>query len=167
MQLKNNYTATHQTNTFTGTVPNQLELGGKSFNQREYPDLQTTGSEMLGFADKTSTAIRNIQNSDWDYQVIAKSVEILHRFQNLLNRMPNRNHLSNIRARLVDDGSILLDWIFPDYRIGISVEENFMESNWYIVSNATRGNIEASGDLVENFLNQIVYYLVCFAIIND
>ncbi len=33
-----------------------------------------------------------------------------------------------------DDGSILIEWINVNWRLGISVEKPFFESSWYFVS---------------------------------
>jgi len=44
-------------------------------------------------------------------------------------------HLPPLRAFNVDDGSVLIEWIFGDFRIGFGIEPNSEDSGWYLVSN--------------------------------
>lgn len=44
-----------------------------------------------------------------------------------------------------DDGAFLVEWIFPNRRLGFAFEENDNESGWYFVSKTTN----ASGFLVD------------------
>jgi hypothetical protein len=44
------------------------------------------------------------------------------------------NHLSNIKMSQINDGSVLLEWIYDNFRIGFSVEPNIIDSSYYIVT---------------------------------
>ncbi|MCL4262231.1 MAG: hypothetical protein KJ069_03415 [Anaerolineae bacterium] len=57
------------------------------------------------------------------------------------------NNLPPLHAFLVNDGSILFEWISSDFRVGFSVEPDLNESGWYLVSNKRLGEISASGYL--------------------
>ena len=54
-------------------------------------------------------------------------------------------HLPHLHAFDVQDGSILIEWIFDDFRVGFSIEPIPSESSWYLVSNAKLGDIGESG----------------------
>jgi hypothetical protein len=38
-------------------------------------------------------------------------------------------------AGTIENGSVLLEWVFPDFRIGFNIEPTSEESGWYMVSN--------------------------------
>jgi hypothetical protein len=73
-------------------------------------------------------------------------------------------HLPPLHAFLVDDGSILLEWIFPDFRIGFSFEPSLEDSGWYLVSTKKLGEISASGYLSGIDLSRLVMWLVNFVL---
>lgn len=56
-------------------------------------------------------------------------------------------HLPQLHAFAVQDGSILIEWIFDDFRVGFSIEPIPSESSWYLVSNAKLGDISVAGDI--------------------
>lgn len=68
-----------------------------------------------------------------------------------------------IRAFVSEDNTILLEWIFKNYRIGFSIEENSNDSGWYLVSKRELGEISASGYLHPDTKNTILW-LVNFVI---
>ena len=72
-----------------------------------------------------------------------------------------------LHALNVDDGSILIEWIFADFRIGFSVEPEPEESGWYLVSNGNLGRIGASGYTSNVNVKALVLWLVSFALSNS
>ena len=52
-----------------------------------------------------------------------------------------------LRATEADDGSVLLEWIFPDFRAGFNIEANAEDSGWHLVSSKRLGDIAISGPL--------------------
>ena len=44
-----------------------------------------------------------------------------------------------------EDGSIIVEWIFPGFRFGLNIEKDKKESGWHVVSK----QITASGPLYE------------------
>jgi hypothetical protein len=68
-----------------------------------------------------------------------------------------------IQAFISENNTIILEWIFKNYRIGFSFEENSHESGWYLVSKRELGEISASGYLNPNIKN-IVLWLINFVI---
>ena len=59
-------------------------------------------------------------------------------------------HLPQFHAFAVQDGSILIEWIFGDFRVGFSIEPIPTESCWYLVSNEKLGDISVAGDISQN-----------------
>ena len=55
--------------------------------------------------------------------------------------------LPQLHAFAVQDGSILIEWIFDDFRVGFSIEPIPSESSWYLVSNAKLRDISVAGDI--------------------
>jgi len=75
----------------------------------------------------------------------------------------NIDALSPLRASLPEDGSVSLEWISPDFRLGFNIEPNPDDSGWYIVTSKRLDEIGAYGvlsglnsrgliDLVLNFV---------------
>lgn len=72
-------------------------------------------------------------------------------------------NLTPLRAWSVEDGSILVEWIFTDFRIGFSIEPDPDDSSWYLVSNQSLGDIGASGYLTNKNVDTLVLWLLNFA----
>ena len=81
----------------------------------------------------------------------------------------NMDYLPPVRAFNVDDGSVLIEWIFPDFRIGFSIETSREDSGWYLVSNKKLGEIGASGYMpsIEMKTKTLVVWLLSFVLSNS
>lgn len=110
--------------------------------------------------------VREINNQD-----IAKSArELLITLQDTLAIYQQSgfdlSHLPPLHAFFVNDGSILFEWIFNDFRIGFNIEANPNDSGWYLVSNRKLGEISASGYMgVE--INKLIILLLSFILTNS
>ena len=56
-------------------------------------------------------------------------------------------YLPQMQSHYVEDGSLLFEWILPNFRIGFNVEPDPSESGWFLVTNESLGSISASGYL--------------------
>ena len=65
-----------------------------------------------------------------------------------------------------DDGSLLLEWIFPEYRIGFCIDDDENKSSWYLVSKETNGGINTFG-LLRLINKNILVWLFMYIIINN
>lgn len=97
----------------------------------------------------------------------AFAVNIINCIQEILHIFTESNFevysLPQIKAFIVeDDKSVLLEWIFSDFRIGFNVDSNVNESSWYLVTKKLLGEIQASGDLLNNNKNTIWLFLYIF-----
>ena len=76
--------------------------------------------------------------------IIAETILIFQR------RAVDMEHLPRLHVFDVQDGSILIEWIFDDFRVGFSIEPILTESSWYLVSNAKLGDIGKSGHISQD-----------------
>jgi hypothetical protein len=72
------------------------------------------------------------------------------------------NPIPQLSAFLAEDGSILFEWIFKDYRIGFSMETDVNESSWYLITTKNLGEINASGLIHDNNLHTSIPWLLDF-----
>ncbi len=72
--------------------------------------------------------------------------------------------LPPIRAFENDDGSILIEWVFKNYRIGFGIEVNPSDSGWYLVAKRELGEISASGYTSNTNTRNTILWLLNFVI---
>ena len=60
------------------------------------------------------------------------------------------DRLPQLHAFAVQDGSLLIEWIFDDFRVGFSIEPIPSDSSWYLVSNEKLGDINVAGHISEH-----------------
>lgn len=77
-------------------------------------------------------------------------------FDSLLPSNENSTNLPPVNLFEGDDGSLLIEWIFPYLRLGISIERQQDESGWFLVSNNLAGNIQISGLLSEQNSRELI-----------
>jgi hypothetical protein len=70
----------------------------------------------------------------------------------------------SLKAYEAEDESILIEWIYPNFRIGFTIEPNPRESGWYLVANEKIGNRRASGHLLWSNLEKNFLWLLNFII---
>jgi len=110
---------------------------------------------------------RNLVDSLSDKQVAKEAIKVLNKLEERLGIVSYIYDLPPIRASEGDDGSLLISWVYPHFRIGISIEPDIQESGWYLVSDASAGHIHASGLLNAINLDALVSFLVYIGINND
>ena len=57
------------------------------------------------------------------------------------------SNLQPLNATNLEDGSFLIEWIFPNYRVGFVIERDPKESIWYLVSKSESSDSNLSGNL--------------------
>jgi hypothetical protein len=72
------------------------------------------------------------------------------------------DYLPSLQLFNVDDGSILIEWIFGNFRVGFSIEPDLEESSWYLVSKKDMGGINASGYLSNIDRKSLFLWLLYF-----
>lgn len=76
------------------------------------------------------------------------------------HRRPDLDDIPPLTTQVEEDGAVLLQWKFTDFRIGFNIESDPSESGWHLVSNEKLGEITASGRLSN--INETVQYLLNF-----
>lgn len=76
-------------------------------------------------------------------------------------------YLPPLQAFNLDDGSVVIEWIFSDFRVGFNVEPNSDESGWYLVSNESLGAISASGFTSNIDVKRLILWLLNFILSNS
>jgi hypothetical protein len=118
------------------------------------------------FADKALEFLKNTERTD----VSIKANEVLRLLQQKVETLLKygiTSYLPKINGFSIDDGSILLEWIFEDFRIGFSIENNGSESSWYLVSTKKYGEINASGYISDHNFENIILWLLNFVLVNS
>lgn len=75
--------------------------------------------------------------------------------------------LPPLRAFNVNDNSLLIEWIFPNFRIGFTIEPNPYDSGWYLVSNKNLGETSASGYIDGMDTKKLFLWLLNFVLANS
>ena len=92
-------------------------------------------------------------------------------FQNTLQKnrenIKSSTYLPPLVFRWLEDNSVLIEWLFNDFRIGFSIEPVFEDSGWYLVSNENLDELSFSGALKFNGLESRLLELLNFALINS
>jgi hypothetical protein len=61
----------------------------------------------------------------------------------------------------------MLEWIFQQFRIGFSLEQEEEESSWFLVSTADYGGVQVSGVLEKVEIDPVMAWLVAFVTNNS
>jgi hypothetical protein len=83
------------------------------------------------------------------------------------SKIESAGHLPPLIMRTMEDESVLIEWIFPDFRIGFSIEPKEKESSWYLVSNKKFNEVSFSGLLEFSQLSFLIIDLLEFAMTNS
>ena len=109
---------------------------------------------------------REVARTFPDERIAKDAQHILEWIRVAINRQSYLGALPPIRAFTAEDGSLLIEWIFDDFRVGFSLEQNQEDSGWFLVSKPEKGGIAASGSLVKAKARNIISWLVNFVINN-
>ncbi len=115
----------------------------------------------IAHKDITAPA-RDVLRSLTNQRIVAEAEYILSLIQSELFKVKPLKILPPVRAFIGEDGSLLIEWIFKDYRIGFNLESEEKDWGWYLVSKPLSGGIVASGYLAGVDLRGLVAWLVNF-----
>lgn len=124
--------------------------------------LRSTGRDLTRLAWKVT------QQAE-DEKVADQARGILLIIEEIISASPNfkPDDLPYLRASEAEDGSMLIEWIFDDFRIGFSIEPTSDKSSWYVVSNSRLGEISACGYIPqsESHNTSLILWLFNFVIL--
>ena len=116
-------------------------------------------SRLIKPAMETLKAAKNKEVSKEAEKILLLIKETVSSFQQLSFDL---TFLPSIRAFENEDGSILIEWIFKNYRIGFGIEVNPSDSGWYLVTKRELGEISASGYTSNTDTRNIILWLLNF-----
>lgn len=77
------------------------------------------------------------------------------------------SNIPSLYALNLEDGSLLIEWLFPNYRIGFSIEPNIKDSSWYLVSTVELIDYNTSGTLSNVDKKALLVELLSFVVKNS
>jgi len=80
------------------------------------------------------------------------------------SKRPNLGNIPPLIAHTSEGDAVLIEWIFPDFRVGFNIELNPNESGWHLVSNKKLDEVTASGQLGD--MDTIIHTLLGFILSN-
>ena len=117
----------------------------------------------LNIVKRARSVIPQIENEEVAKQV-RKLLLIINVVVNIVEQEVglDLNNISPLRAHVEEDGSVLIEWIFPDFRIGFNIEPNPDDSGWHLVSSKKLGDAIASGLLTDmvGVVIQLIEYIL-------
>ena len=73
------------------------------------------------------------------------------------------SHFPQVSIKMIEDGSILIEWIFIYFRIGFSIEPEINQSSWYLLSNEKLENKTESGffniENIDAIIDDLFYFI--------
>lgn len=75
-------------------------------------------------------------------------------------------NLPELQVLINEDGSLVIEWPFDDFRVGFTIEKNKDESGWYLVTTKKLGFINASGYFLDIDRRKLLDWLVNFVTTN-
>ena len=126
---------------------NKMFKGSKPMTGKELEILSKTASRLISDVPTTlcNPIYKNINTfiSNPDNDKFKESIGCFKSFfEKNFNLVRNDKPLS---ISIIEDGCLLIEWIFPDFRFGFSMEKDLNESNYYFVSNKKYGELNVSG----------------------
>lgn len=122
------------------------------------------GTSLIKFAWDTIHKTRNDNIAKEAKKLLIIIQEMIESFQEVGFDLC---YLPQLRAFNVEDGSVLIEWIFVNFRIGFSIEIDPVESGWYLVSNKKLGEISASGYISNINIDKLTLWLLNFILSNS
>lgn len=152
---------------------------GKDASEDERPTVGTystftaaaSGAPYLKCADEAilsqaSDAIRKVDDIHMRQVFIALLLALQNALGNAPEGIANSRHLPPLHFYMGDDGALLLEWIFKDFRVGFVIESDVSESSWYLVSNSNLGNINRADTLRVENMDALAHSVTSFVMEN-
>jgi hypothetical protein len=157
-----------QTNPWSVSDPVSDYSSLAEFSQVTIGDESAVPPLFTGDPDPIRQAREIIKQVD-NPSVILQAERLLSTIQRMIQLIKeSRPEVKDIPPLHVEfDGeneSLLISWVFRDFRVGFNIELNEYESGWHLVTNKNLGDIAASGQLLD--IGNIVAVLINFILSN-
>ena len=139
---------------------NKMFKGSKPMTGKELEILNKTASRLISDTPTTlcNPIYKNINTfiSNPNNNKFKESIDYFKSFfEKNFNSIQNDKPLS---ISIIENDCLLIEWIFPDFRFGFSMEKDLNESNYYFVSNQKYGELNVSGLI--NFDDNLIKIVV-------
>lgn len=99
-----------------------------------------------------------------DINIIKEVSELVSIIMNIVLELNMSNfdtsNLPPLVATNLEDGSFLIEWLFPDYRVGFVLESDPKEAIWYLMSKSKSSDSNEWGSLADRDKNELLTRLV-------
>ncbi|MCR4291815.1 MAG: hypothetical protein NUV76_02950 [Candidatus Kuenenia sp.] len=102
-----------------------------------------------------------------DENISQQALKLLSVIQHTLNSRAFwyiKGCIPYLHAAMSEDGSVLFEWIFKDYRVGFHIEPNPQESSWTLITKKSLGEICASGYITDIDQHKLLSWLLYFIV---
>ena len=127
----------------------------------DYYKLTSQGQQLFG--DIPKNKIYLIKNKSLKQKVLL----FIHEFMKILGSLQkSSNALSSFCMGDEDENSVLLEWIYKDFRFGFTFCEEESENMWYLVCDGGRDNLSVMGDLQKSDYPEVILKTLNFVMEN-
>lgn len=109
--------------------------------------------------DSVLSAARSRLRSVTARVLVRLADKILNELEQILARI-DASKLPPLQIFELEDGSLLIEWVMPNRRAAITLEQNSADSGWYLLSNEPGNQTETWGYLESLDLAQIVNHMM-------
>lgn len=109
--------------------------------------------------DSVLSAARSRLRAVTDRVLVRLADKILNELEQILARI-DASKLPPLQIFELEDGSLLIEWVMPNRRAAITLEQNPTDSGWYLLSNEPGNQTETWGYMQSLDLAQIVNHMM-------
>ena len=110
---------------------------------------------------------RSVAHDAGNRDVAAEAERLLLALRNKIDELGRVSNMPPMMATAGDDQSLLIEWIFPAFRVGFGIEPRLQDSSWVLVSTQNAGRLAISGPLYgvrqDRLLNWILEFVKLYA----
>ena len=132
------------------------------FLEERYPDVDLSG---LTNAMETAMQLGTKSLGDQARHLVADLSDAFAENRRTLGL--DALYIPSLYPQLREDGSVLFEWILPNFRLGFGLEDDPSQSGWYLVSDQTLGSITAYGYLSATNRQSLFRWLVNFLVLHS
>ena len=147
--------------------PNFLDYGTYATTKRYIEKLYST--QIYRIFQKLIQCSNEITNPQVKNDTEKLRASLRYKLSILLDRF-QLNNIPSINAIIIKDGSVLVEWIFPEFRIVFNIEEKEEESSWNFVGEHKLSHINIFGLLNDSNREDVfndIFSFVSTIIVNE
>ncbi len=131
------------------------------------PESPSESFELADLDRQPRVYVEQLQDKKLAEEVKSFLLEIRRAVMSLPSSMLQSRGLPPLHASSLEDGSVLIEWIFNDFRIGFHIDSLSRESSWHLVSTRNLDEINASGRISKSNLKTVLSDCLNFILLNS